>query len=241
VKRTVPLLIAMIAGFVLMASTFIPAVESWGEKVTIWFDILAVGAFVLGGGNLMKIHLEKISNTRPGWGFSAVTLIAFFATLYIGLVKFGVHPPALYPTDAWGGNYIEEGAGLHWIYINIVYPLTATMFAMLAFYVASAAFRAFRAKNFEATLLLVTAFIVLLGRTYAGVFLTDWIPGAMASLTGSDPADWKTLQMANLTEWIMNAPNTAGNRAITIGIALGVVSYSLKILLGVDRSYLGQD
>jgi hypothetical protein len=33
--------------------------------------------------------------------------------------------------------------------------------------------------------------------------------------------------------------NTAGNRAIMIGIALGIASVSLKILLGVDRSYIG--
>jgi hypothetical protein len=35
--------------------------------------------------------------------------------------------------------------------------------------------------------------------------------------------------------------NTAGNRAIMIGIALGIVATSLKILIGVDRSYLGKD
>ena len=240
-KRTVPLLIAMFAGIILLASTFIPLTEAWGETVTIWFDILAVGAFVLGGGNLLKIHLEKISNTRSGWAYSVVTLLAFVITLWVGLVQWGVNPPKLYPTHAWAGNYIEDGSGLFWIYDNVVYPLTATMFAMLAFYVASAAFRAFRAKNIEATLLLLTAFIVLLGRTYAGVFLTEWVPGFMAMITGMTPEHFNTMQLDELTGWIMNAPNKAGNRAIMIGIALGVVSYSLKILLGVDRSYLGQD
>jgi hypothetical protein len=37
----------------------------------------------------------------------------------------------------------------------------------------------------------------------------------------------------------MQVFNTAGTRAIMIGIALGIASTSLKVLLGVDRSYLG--
>ena len=116
-------------------------------------------------------------------------------------------------------------------------PLTATLFAMVAFYIASAAFRAFRAKNLEAILLLGTAFIVLLGRTFAGVALTSWI----------DPANWSGfrhltgLRIENLTVYIMAVFNTVGNRAIMVGIALGIVSTSLKILLGLDRSYLGKD
>jgi hypothetical protein len=55
------------------------------------------------------------------------------------------------------------------------------------------------------------------------------------------PIDLYALQFDRLTIWIMEVPNTAGTRAITIGIALGVVATSLRILLGVDRSYLGQD
>ena len=85
------------------------------------------------------------------------------------------------------------------------------MFAMLAFYVASAAFRAFRAKNVEAILLLGTAFIILLGRTFAGVLLTSWMPESIAGL-----------RIENLTVYIMSVFNTAGNRAIMIGIALGI-------------------
>lgn len=128
----------------------------------------------------------------------------------------------------WSGEYRSQGDPFWWLYEYVFKPLQATIFAMLAFYVASAAFRAFRAKNIEAILLLGTAFIILLGRTFAGVFLTGWFPDAISGL-----------KIENLTMYIMQVFNTAGNRAIMIGIALGITSTSLKVLLGVDRSYLG--
>ncbi len=129
---------------------------------------------------------------------------------------------------SWSGEYRADGAPFWWLYEYAFKPLTATMFAMLAFYVASAAFRAFRAKNFEATLLLGTAFLILLGRTAAGVYLTSWLPEELSFL-----------RIEELSVIIMKVFNTAGNRAIMIGIALGIVSTSLKVLLGIDRSYLG--
>lgn len=235
-KRLVPLVIAIVAGFVLLIANFIPFAERWGLTAQEWFNILAAGAMVLGGGNLIKLHLMKISGKRAGWGYSVVTIVCFFGALIIGLSKIGVHPNPNFPNYAWSGYYLEEGSGFWWIYAHMVVPLTSTMFAMLAFYVATAAFRAFRAKNIEATLLLVTAGVVLLGRTYAGIWLFGWLPE-----TGwlHDSLIW--LRFDNLTIWIMDVPNTAGTRAITMGIALGVVATSLRILLGVDRSYLGQD
>jgi len=91
-KRTVPLLITAVVGTVLIASRFIPAAESWGESAAIWFDILAAVAFVLGGGNLLKLQLRKISDRKPGWGYAAVTLIAFLVMLASGLGKIGSQP-----------------------------------------------------------------------------------------------------------------------------------------------------
>ena len=119
-----------------------------------------------------------------------------------------------------------------WLYEFAMKPLQATMFAMLAFYVASAAFRAFRAKNMEASLLLGTAFIILLGRTYAGVWLTDGISDEPSSW-------WRNLRLENVSDSIRGLFTTTGTRAIMIGVALGIASTSLKIILGVDRSYLG--
>ena len=227
-KRTVPLAITALCGFVLIVAYFIPATQDWGEIAAIWFDILAAIAYVLGGGNLLKTHLKKTSDRVPGWGYSVITLAAFLVMLTVGLGKIGVHPSPQYPEFSLSGGYRELGSPFWWLYEYAFKPLTATIFALLAFYIASAAFRAFRAKNIEAILLLGTAFIILLGRTFAGVFLTAWLPDSLSGL-----------RLENLTVYIMSVLNTAGNRAIMIGIALGLASTSLRVLLGIDRSYLG--
>jgi hypothetical protein len=229
-KRTIPLLITALGGFVLIVAYFIPHTATWGEVATVWFDILAAVAFILGGGNLLKIHLKKVSDRVRGWGYSVIVLVSFLIMLTVGLGKIGVPPNVQFPDYSWSGQYRETGSPFWFLYEYAFKPLTATMFAMLAFYIASAAFRAFRAKNVEAFLLLGTAFIILLGRTFAGVVLTQWMP---ESLSG--------LRTENLTVYIMSVFTTAGNRAIMIGIALGIASTSLKVLLGVDRSYLGKE
>jgi hypothetical protein len=230
-KRTAPLLITTIAGIIMILSYFIPPAQDWGEEVAVWFDILAAIAFVLGGGNLLKIQLKKMSDRSPGWGYAAVTAIAFLLTLFVGLGKVGVPPSTEFPNYAWSGPY-NQGGMFWWLYEYTMKPLQATMFAMLAFYVASAAFRAFRAKNLEASLLLGTAFIILLGRTYAGVWLTQFIP--------DDPNSWwSNLRLEHVADNIRGLFTTTGTRAIMIGVALGIASTSLKIILGIDRSYLG--
>lgn len=236
-KRTIPLLITAVGGFVLITAYFIPPAQGWGETASIWFDVLQAIAFILGAGNLLKSHLRAVSDRKSGWAYSVIVLVSFIVTLVIGLGKFGVHPSEQFPTYAWSGDYRQIGGGFWFLFQYGYTPLVATMFALLAFYIASASFRAFRAKNLEAFLLLGTAFIILLGRTFAGVALTSWI----------DPNNWAGfkyftgLRTENLTVFIMSVFNTAGTRAIMIGIALGIVAASLKLLLAIDRSYLGND
>ena len=229
-KRQIPILITAVVGVVLILSFFVPATKSWGEEATTWFGVIAAVAFILGGGNLLKVHLKKMSDRGEGWGYSGIVLLTFAATLIVGLFKIGVTPELSYPANAWAGNFQKEGSPFGWAYEYAFKPLTATMFAMLAFYIASAAFRAFRAKNFEAILLLGTAFIILLGRTFAGFWLTKWIP---------KDGPFAGLRMEELSVYVMQVFNTAGNRAIIIGIALGIAATSLKILMGLDKSYLG--
>ncbi|MGC9362437.1 MAG: hypothetical protein ACP5F3_05850, partial [Candidatus Syntrophosphaera sp.] len=102
------------------------------------------------------------------------------------------------------------------------------MFALLAFYIASAAYRAFIIRTFESNLLMITAVIVMLGRTSFATILTSWIPDS-----------WSFLRLPELTDFIMQYPNSAAQRAILISASLGIVGSSLRIILGIERSYLG--
>jgi hypothetical protein len=223
VKRLIPLYITFIVGAVLTFSYFSPRFGSLGEDFSVFFDIIAVFAFILGGGNLVKIHGDLIYRREKGWGYSVVCLVGFFATLAIGMFKLG-NPEGI------RGDVNAPGTMFDGVYNYMFQPLTATMFALLAFYVASASYRAFRAKNLEATVLLAAAFVILLGRTFVGWVLTSWIPDR-----------WAFLRIPEFATWIMIVPNLAGQRAIMIGIALGIVSTSLKLILGIERSYLGAD
>lgn len=223
-RRQVPVVITAVVGFVLIFAFFVPhwPFGALGEDVTVFFDIVAVFAFILGGGNLIKIHGNKVYKRAKDWPFSLVTIGGFALMLSAGLFKIG--------QQDWCGAVDQPGALFDTLYRATFDPLMSTMYALLAFFVASASFRAFRAKNREATILLVAAFVVLLGRTPAGDYATMWIPKWLS---------W--FQIPNLANWIMSVPNLAGQRAILIGIALGVVSLSLRVILGVERSHLGTD
>ena len=222
-KRQVPLIITFLIGMIMIFSFFIPPLEGLEQTCSLFFDVIAVFAFFLGGGNLMRIHINNLRRRKKDWGFSIVTLGGFFIMLAAGLLKIG-NPGGI------AASPTTEGALLQEIFTYVFLPLQSTMYALLAFFVASASYRAFRAKNREATILLIAAFVILLGRTPFGMMLTGWIPESFS-----------VLQVPNMAIWIMNSPNLAGQRAIMIGIGLGVISMSLRLILGIERTYLGDD
>ncbi|MGH7682354.1 MAG: hypothetical protein ACRENN_10265, partial [Candidatus Eiseniibacteriota bacterium] len=112
-------------------------------------------------------------------------------------------------------------------------PLQSTIFALLAFFMASAAFRAFRARNAEATILLIAAGLVMLGR----VPILEFLAGPFTSLQPAAAA--ASAGLGKLTEWIMNTPNGAAQSGIIIGAALGAASMAIRVILGIERGYLG--
>ncbi|NOY89449.1 MAG: hypothetical protein GXO93_08725 [FCB group bacterium] len=223
-KREIPVAITFIVGTAYLIAYFIPHepfnyFENWFND---WFAVIAAFAIWLGVLNLIKISTIKIVRKSPDWPYSVLIIVSFIIIVFFGFYE-GYR--GLYANPHY--SFRDPGTSFDWLYVNVYTPLSATMFALLAFFVASASYRAFRARNFEATLLLLAAFLVMLGRVPVGDILTSWLP--------------HQYQLSQWANWIMHVPNTAGQRAIMIGIALGLVSTSLRIILGLERSYLGND
>ncbi len=175
--------------------------------------VLAGFALVLGLGSLLKVHADKIRRRRTNWQYSWILIVTFVITSFIGLFG-GIEGAGPLPTRI--GNFPFDIWTIYW---NVVVPLGATMFALLAFFMASAAYRAFRARSTEATLLLAAAFVVMIGVLPLGNSISPHLP--------------------SFAQWIMDVPNVAGQRGILFGVALGGLATALKIILGIERAWLG--
>jgi hypothetical protein len=228
-KKFLPLLITFIVGFIVISSEFIPhkPFSSVNEGLENWFMIISGFAIILGQLSLLKVNSSKVANKTENWQYYLIGLISFWM-----MVIFGI----LWGTQDAAG-LIGNGTGIvawlgvkpfEYLFNNVYQHLSSTMFALLAFFIASAAYRAFIIRSFESNLLMITAVIVMLGRTSIGSSLTGWLP-----------PDWRWLHLPNIADFIVNFPTNAAQRAIMISAALGIVGSSLRILLGIERSYLG--
>ncbi len=208
-RRQLPLLITFVTGIMFAMQYYVPhpLSEAALTTVTNWLQIIGLFALVLGITSLFHIHAVKIRRQEAGWGYSVVLYAGIALTTAVGLWVTG--------QETLNGAMTAFG----WIYTYGMVPLQGTMFALLAFFIGSAAYRSFRAKSREAALLLLAAVIVMMGRVPLGEYLLP--------LSG------------DISQWIMNVLNASVRRAILIGISLGAVALSIKIIFGLERTYLG--
>jgi hypothetical protein len=215
-KRELPLLLTAIIGFLMILSFFIPhqLVSVPADFLQACAVIVVAFGYVLGGANALRVNLETIYRRRPEWPYKIVLVASLLGMVAVGAIE--------------GRGFQAEGTRFTWAYNNIYSPMSATMFALLSFYIASAAFRAFRIRTLEAGLLAVAALIVMIGRVPIGDWLTQWLPAPF--------------RLGSIQEWIMDNPQNSAKRAILIGAALGVMATGLRVILGLERSYLsGED
>ncbi len=115
------------------------------------------------------------------------------------------------------------------LFNGLYQPLISATFSLLAFYIASAAYRAFRIRSAEAGLMMAAAFIVMLGQVPIGMWLTHWLPQ-----TGAHK--WLGFfRIETFSLWIMQYWNAPAQRAITFGIAIGGLAMSLRLWLSLER------
>jgi hypothetical protein len=204
VRRQLPLVMGFLVGLFMIVQFFVPhpSFKTVYETVLDWKQIVFGCTLILGSLNLFRHHAMKVQRKDRGYFYNAVALGGF---TFMVLAALG-----------WG----IAGGPYRWLFNNVQMSMQATMFSLLAFYVASASYRAFRARSVTATLLLVAGVVVMLGRVPIGRAVSSWLP--------------------TISTWILNCPTMAAKRGVVIGVGLGMASTALKLILGIERSYLGK-
>ena len=206
-KREVPILITMITGIFCLIGFFVPHpwIRNGYEDLQNWALILVGLTYVLGVANLLRVNLRTASQRQTDWPYKIVLVAGLVVMIGIGFSE--------------GDRYLDATSKFSWMYRYFYSPMSATMFALLAFFIASAAFRAFRIRSTEAMLLAIAAFILMLGRVPIGNMISHYIPDA--------------------ADWLMEVPQNAAKRGILIGAALGVMATGIRLILGIEKTYGG--
>ena len=225
-KYKVPLIICFCAGILMILAEFIPRppFSLLQSTVESWFLIIAGFAIVLGQISMLKMNLLKVTNKSENWQYHLAAIIAFVTMFLFGILFGTQRQPGIIGHGEIFSNFIGAKP-FDFIFDNIYQHLMGAMFSLLAFFIASAAYRAFIARSLESTLLLSVSILVMLGNTSIGSAMTSKLPAV--------------LHLPNISAFIMEFPNTAGQRAIMIGAGLGVIGSSLRIILGLERSWIG--
>ena len=210
-SRTLPLAVALVFGLLGIAVYYIPHrnAQSFEQEMALWVRIVFAFSYLLGLYSLLNLHWQRIRQHVAGWGYSFVAIASFVLMMFFVIYNDG-HGP--FAAEAAAGGY-------NWLFNYVHLPCSGTMFSILAFFIASAAYRTFRARTPEAALLLVAAVIVMLGRVPIGREISEYFP--------------------LVSEWLMSVPNLAAKRGILLGVSLGAIATSLRIIFGIERSYLG--
>lgn len=219
VKKYIPLFICFFVGVLTLGSYYVPTrtSEDYLEVMNKWENIVMGFAFLLGLFSLFYSHINKIRRKVDGWGYSIFVFLGFLIMVIPAVMSGGRQLVGAEPTS------------LGWVYRYIFNALSGTMFSVLAFYIVSTAYRAFRIKSMQAGVLFGAALILMLANVPLGESIWKALLG------------WTSVSVAEIAQWIMDVPVVAGKRGILMGIAIGGIVTALKIIFGIERQYMGKD
>ena len=225
-RRQVPLVLCFAFGIVMALTEFSPHRLSQGlnEEVIKWALVIGPFALVLAVATLVQTHWVRIRRRAEHWQYSYVVFAGMIIMVLVGIPTFLNKISFLSEINL---SFGPKSPIFVWLFNYVQVPMDATMFSLLAFFIASAAYRAFRARTLEATLLLAAALIVMIGNAPVG----DLIWNTVMPFADNLPSTAR--------QWILDNPNLSARRGIILGISLGVISQSIRIILGIERSYLG--
>lgn len=241
VRMRVIIVLTFLAGLYYPLEFFIPDGTSLtplrNRYLTPWLNpigdaVAVMAAFTVGLGiiNLCMVHARNITQRREGWGNS----VAFFVSMVLMFLVTiaNRYAPNLLSEEVPQGRMAFIPAAFKILFEGAYTALNATVFSLLAFFITSAAYRAFRIRTAEAALLMAGALIVMLGQVPVGMWLTHWIP---------DDTIFRFLRFEVMSEWLLSNINMPAQRGILFGVWVGALAMALRIWLSLERGgYFGR-
>ncbi|MCU0490973.1 MAG: hypothetical protein MUD01_05275 [Chloroflexaceae bacterium] len=209
-KRLLALLVASVAGLIVLLdfTGAFPQLAPAAEQLVSWAATLTALALLVGLVSVAIANISRVVRRDTDWLYSLVLLLGMLLVILVGIV--GIPGISVLPQ-----NLAEEPIR---VFFRLVYePLAASLLALLAFFSLSAALRAFQRRNVEAMMMVVIALLVL---------VTQLPPVLSLPYVGETIA------------WINAYLVTAGARGLLIGVAIGTLVASIRVLLGLDQPYL---
>ena len=175
-----------------------PIISFAAVSITSWSSIISLFSVGLGVIITLRYNAIKVLKKEKEWYWAA-----WFIFLAISMYVVGMT--------------LNTDSDIYaWLFRNVLGALGATTESLVGLFCFTAAYRAFKVRNWDATILLVVASIVMIGRN---------VPiGGMIS--PSIPA---------LGNWLLDFPNTGANRGIRFILGIAAMGYSVRILLGRER------
>lgn len=207
IKAPVSTTIAIATGIIVLIGYFIniPLLDSLRKVFLQWAVILSALALVIGIFNLGYVHIKKITSQSSGEAYSVILLLSMGLTVVVVIV------------------FSPTGELSQWLYDNVIFPVEASLLALISIVLLYASIRLFRRGiTLFSVIFLLTTLVVLIGSVSIAGFQ---IPG----LSGSD----------GIRALLVQIPAVGGARGILIGVALGAIATGLRVLMGADRPYNG--
>lgn len=167
-----------------------------------WVVVIAAFALGLGAYSLIVRHAQIIRKRGMLMPYSIALLVTMFTFIITGLVTHSISSPQY-----------------SFIYNSIIVPASQALYGMSSFFIASASYRALRAKSYESLVCLAAAMFIL--------FLNAPIFGVINPI------------LPSLGKIVWDASVSTGMRAILIGIGIGTLTTGLRIIIGQDKAPLG--
>lgn len=208
-RRGLPLGIAILFGLLTLVSLLF-GLSQISNLILGWTAFLAGTALFLGTINLLAVHTYRFFRKRPFGGgnvYSGVLAVSWVIVFGLGIA------------DLFGWTDTAMSQAFRWIQA----PLEAALASLLAFFLILSGIRMLQGRRTVWTMLFfITAVVVL----FANALITSpFMP---------DNINQFVLQFRNLIQGLVV---TAGIRGILIGVALGIITLTIRILIGVERPY----